>query len=167
MLGGSLLIAPVFSEDGTVDYYVPAGRWTNLLTGQVQEGPGWCRETHGFLSLPLMVRPGTVLPLGAVDERPDYNYADGVTFRILELTDDRELTCAVSTPQRGETTLLTMRRRGKRVTASVSGDTSVRWQVQFAGAQTVTAQNGASAKPDPLGLILSPAEGSQQLELEL
>jgi alpha-D-xyloside xylohydrolase len=58
MLGGSLLIAPVFSEDGTVDYYVPAGRWTNLLTGQVQEDPGWCRETHGFLSLPLMVRPG-------------------------------------------------------------------------------------------------------------
>ncbi len=90
MLGRSLLVAPVFTEDGTVDYYLPAGRWTNLLTGQAQEGPGWHREQHDFLSLPLMVRPGTVLPLGAVDDRPDYDYADGVTFRIYELTDGDE-----------------------------------------------------------------------------
>ena len=40
-----------------------------------------------------MVRPGTVLPLGAVDDRPDYDYADGVTFRVYELTDGGELTC--------------------------------------------------------------------------
>ena len=57
MLGGSLLVAPVFSEDGPVDFYLPAGRWTHLLTGQVQEGPGWHRERHGFLSLPLMCAP--------------------------------------------------------------------------------------------------------------
>src|SRR5215216_87949 len=31
MLGDSLLVAPVFSHDGSVSYYVPAGRWTNLL----------------------------------------------------------------------------------------------------------------------------------------
>ncbi len=77
MLGDSLLVAPVFTEDGVVDYYLPAGRWTNLLTGQTREGPGWHREQHGFLSLPLMVRPGTVLALGALDDRPDYDYADG------------------------------------------------------------------------------------------
>jgi len=47
LLGRSLLVAPVFTEDGTVDYYLPAGRWTNLLTGQVQEG--WRREQHDFL----------------------------------------------------------------------------------------------------------------------
>ena len=57
LLGGSLLVAPIFSEDGIVDYYLPAGRWTNFLTGKAQEGPGWRREQHGFLSLPLMVRP--------------------------------------------------------------------------------------------------------------
>jgi alpha-D-xyloside xylohydrolase len=31
MLGDSLLVAPVFSHDGSVNYYVPEGRWTNLL----------------------------------------------------------------------------------------------------------------------------------------
>jgi len=60
MLGDSLLVAPVFSDD-VVDYYLPAGRWTNLITGAVVEGPGWKRESHGFLSLPLMVREGADL----------------------------------------------------------------------------------------------------------
>ena len=167
LLGGSLIVAPVFTEDGTVDYYLPAGRWTHLLTGQVQEGPGWHRERHNFLSLPLMVRPGTILPLGAIDDRPDYDYTDGVTFRVYELTDNREMTCTVSAPQRAEAVKLSIRRTGHRVTARASGGISVRWQLQLAGAQTVTAQNGARATPDPLGMILEPAEGGHQLEFEL
>lgn len=60
MLGDALLVAPVFSDD-VVDYYVPAGRWTSLLDGRVVEGPGWKRESHGFLSLPLLVREGARL----------------------------------------------------------------------------------------------------------
>jgi alpha-D-xyloside xylohydrolase len=85
MLGPSLLVAPVFSEDGEVEYYVPAGRWTHLLSGDVVEGPGWHRETHDYLSLPLLVRPGTRLPWGARDDRPDYDYEDGLTWREFEL----------------------------------------------------------------------------------
>lgn len=60
MLGDALLVAPVFSDD-VVDYYVPAGRWTNLLSGAIVEGPRWVRESHNFLSLPLLVREGTLL----------------------------------------------------------------------------------------------------------
>ena len=45
MLGDALLVAPIFSPDGVVDYYLPAGRWTNFLTGQVIEGGRWLRET--------------------------------------------------------------------------------------------------------------------------
>ena len=94
-LGGSLLVAPVFSEQGTVDYYLPAGRWTHLLTGKVQEGGRWYRESHGFLSLPVLVKPGTVLALGAHDDRPDYDHADGVTFRVYELADGATASCSV------------------------------------------------------------------------
>ena len=167
MLGDSLLVAPVFTEDGTVDYYLPDGRWTNLLTGQVQTGPGWRREQHGFLSLPLMVRPGTILPLGAVDDRPDYNYIDGVTFRVYELSDGCELTCSVSTPEHDGTVRLKLLRTGQHVTASVSGNISVRWQLQLAGAQTVKVHGDAQITPDPFGTLLHPAEGSQQLRFEL
>jgi alpha-D-xyloside xylohydrolase len=80
MFGPDLLVAPVFSVDGVVDYYVPAGRWVSLLTGEPVQGPGWRRETHGFDSLPLLVRPGAVVPIGARDDRPDYDYLDGLTL---------------------------------------------------------------------------------------
>jgi len=84
LLGGDLLVAPVLSESGLVSFYVPAGRWTHYLTGEVVEGPGWVTETHGFDSAPILVRPGAVLPIGNRTDRPDYDYRDGITLRLYE-----------------------------------------------------------------------------------
>ncbi len=78
MLGGDILVAPVFTADGKVEFYLPRGTWTNLLTGEVVRGGCWRREQHGFTSLPLYVRPGAVIPWGARADRPDYDYLDGL-----------------------------------------------------------------------------------------
>jgi alpha-D-xyloside xylohydrolase len=83
MLGSSLLVAPVFSADGEVEFYLPAGEWTSLISGETVTGGVWRRETHGFDSLPLYVRPGTVLPWGAQTDRPDYDYHEGLTLRVF------------------------------------------------------------------------------------
>ncbi|MFG6490935.1 alpha-xylosidase [Microbacterium sp. P03] len=82
MLGRDILVAPVFSERGDVDFYLPAGEWTHLLTGETVTGGGWRRETHDVTSLPIYVRPGAVLPVGARQDRPEYDYLDGVTLRV-------------------------------------------------------------------------------------
>ena len=87
MLGDSLLVAPVMHADGHVDYYLPDGEWTNLLTGETVTGNTWRRETHGYLSLPLMARPNSVIPLGACEERPDYDYTDGVELHVFKPTE--------------------------------------------------------------------------------
>jgi alpha-D-xyloside xylohydrolase len=55
MMGPALLVAPVFSEKGDVQYYLPPGEWRNLLTGETATGGVWRCETHGYLSLPLWV----------------------------------------------------------------------------------------------------------------
>ncbi len=55
MLGSALLVAPIFSEQGEVTYYLPAGEWRNLLTGEMVSGGAWRTETHGYMSLPLWV----------------------------------------------------------------------------------------------------------------
>ena len=88
-LGSALLVAPVFTESGEVDFYLPGatGRWTHLLSGQQREGGRWYRETHDFMSMPLYVAPNTVLPWGAETEKPDYAYEDGVSLRVFELAD--------------------------------------------------------------------------------
>ncbi|WP_406247153.1 alpha-xylosidase [Microbacterium sp. M] len=83
MLGDDLLVAPVFTESGEVDFYLPAGTWTSLFTGESVEGGRWVRETHDFTTLPLYVRPGAVLPWGARVDRPDYDYLDGLALRVF------------------------------------------------------------------------------------
>jgi alpha-D-xyloside xylohydrolase len=82
MLGGDILVAPVFDAGGVVDFYLPAGGWTSLLTGERVHGGGWRSEVHGADSLPVYVRDGAVLPWGGHDERPDYDYLDGLTLRV-------------------------------------------------------------------------------------
>jgi alpha-D-xyloside xylohydrolase len=83
MLGPDLLVAPVFNAEGEVDVYLPAGTWTDWWTGRVVEGGGWRRERHGFDSLPLYVRGGAVVPIGARTDRPDYDYRDGLELRVF------------------------------------------------------------------------------------
>ena len=82
MLGDSLLVAPVFKESGEVEYYLPEGVWVNLLTGTTVKGGRWQKETHDYFSLPLMVRPGSIVAVGQESSRPDYDFVDGVRFLL-------------------------------------------------------------------------------------
>jgi alpha-D-xyloside xylohydrolase len=84
MLGDSLLVAPVFSESGDVTFYLPEGRWTNWFTGEVKSGPRWVRETHGFLTLPLYAREGSIITLGKGGEkRVVYDYCKDLEVRAF------------------------------------------------------------------------------------
>ena len=94
MLGANLLVAPVMHADGHVDYYLPAGEWTNILSDEAVTGDTWRRETHGYLSLPLMARPNSVIPMGANEERPDYDYTDGLELHVFR-PEDGEITVKV------------------------------------------------------------------------
>lgn len=84
MLGDALLAAPIFKESGEVQYYLPDGVWYNLLTGAKVQGGKWQKEVHDYHSLPLLVRPNTILSMGNNEKRPDYDYADGVTLLLSE-----------------------------------------------------------------------------------
>jgi len=138
MLGDDLLVAPVLSADGEVTYYVPEGRWTNFLTGEQVTGPRWVTERHGFLSVPLYARPGSVIPVGAVDHRPDYDYADGVTLRLYEIPDGARVTTVLSP---GDQEFVTTRAGDViRVEATAGQDG---WQAWHAG-RTVRARSGAA-----------------------
>ncbi len=91
MLGDSLLVAPVFGHDGNVAYYVPAGVWTNLLNGNTVQGPCWTRETCDFMSLPLLVRPNTILPISTRTDRPDYDYGEDVILKVFQFENDGDV----------------------------------------------------------------------------
>jgi alpha-D-xyloside xylohydrolase len=89
MLGPDLLVAPVMSLTGEVSFYLPAGTWTDLLSGEQLAGQRWVHQTHGFDSLPVLVREGAVIPIGAVDDRPEYDWSDNVELRWFAPTEGR------------------------------------------------------------------------------
>ncbi|TDQ36442.1 alpha-xylosidase [Aureibacillus halotolerans] len=99
MLGEHLLVAPIFNENSVANYYLPAGRWTNYLTGEVVEGGRWVSETHDYFSLPLFVRPNAVLAIGENTEKPDYDYAQNVTYHIFEVEDGAVTEAKVYAPE--------------------------------------------------------------------
>jgi alpha-D-xyloside xylohydrolase len=146
MLGGSLLVAPVFSDEGAVSYYVPEGNWTDLLTGNTVSGPRWVRERRGFMEIPILVRPGTVLPAGAVDSRPDYAYAEDVTLRGYDLQQGTQITPV------GDTVFVT-HRHGDDVRIEAQGPPSG-WQVQMMGIRELVAVTGGTVAPDPAGVLV-------------
>ncbi|WP_062205394.1 alpha-xylosidase [Demequina salsinemoris] len=92
MLGDDLLVAPVFTANGDVTFYLPPGIWTSLLTGGRVEGGRWVTEHHGFESMPLYVREGAVLPRGTRTDRPDYDFLTEVELEVYPGADgDRRI----------------------------------------------------------------------------
>lgn len=87
MLGENLLVAPIFNDKGEVDVYVPEGKWTNYLTNDVLEGGRWHHETHDYMSLPLLVKPDSLIVEGSVNTKAEYDYAEEVTVHVFELSD--------------------------------------------------------------------------------
>lgn len=84
LLGPSLLIAPVFTDSGEVNLYLPSPGWMSLLDGHRISQAGWHRERHLMDSLPVMVRPNTVLPVGSRSDATVYDYDTDVTLVVVE-----------------------------------------------------------------------------------
>ncbi|NED94093.1 alpha-xylosidase [Phytoactinopolyspora alkaliphila] len=139
MLGDRLLVAPVMSASGEVSYYLPSGTWTSLLDGGTFDGGRWLTETHSIGSLPLLVRPDTVLPLGAVDARPDYDYADGLTLHLYQLADGHDSTLTIPDAEGAGHSTFHVARRGSSVIvrAVFAGRFPAAWSATVAGTDLV------------------------------
>jgi len=134
-------VAPVFSEDGTVTYYVPAGRWTHLISGLVVEGSGWRTESHPYSSLPLLVRPNSVIPVGSSDARADYDFPEGVTLRAYQIEDGALVNVAIPTQDGRPGSTFTLKRTGDEIAVS-PGPTVSDWRLLLVGEVCKSATNG-------------------------
>lgn len=142
MLGPSLLVAPVFSTTGEVEVYLPVGRWTSLLSGEVVEGGRWIREVHDFHSLPLYLREDSALVWGAVEDRPEYDWAEGATVRLVAIRDGHDSTLLVPASDAGagaEDASFRIVREGSRIT--VTSDSTRPWAVEADG-RRIAAEAG-------------------------
>jgi len=86
MLGDSLLVAPVFHEDGHCDVYLPEGKFTNFFTNEVVDGGKLVRGAYDYLSLPVFVPENTLLAIGR-DDIAEYDYHENITIRAYHVTE--------------------------------------------------------------------------------
>ncbi|BDZ46140.1 alpha-xylosidase [Naasia aerilata] len=139
MLGPSLLVAPVLRADGAVEFYLPQGGWTSFLTGARVEQGGWRREHHAFDSLPLYVPDGSVIPVGAVTTRPDYDYLEGLNLRVFPGPGSGSRTVRVTRPD-GSDSSFEVNWTDTEVTAT--SDVPDGWGVVLPGRSAIAAEGG-------------------------
>ena len=166
MLGNALLVAPVMTADGSVDYYLPPGRWTHLLTGETVNGGTWHQDQHDFFNLPIFVRPGTILPIGACEDRPDYDYADGVTFRIYAMEDETTATCNIPALDGSIVRSLSVTRTAEALKLELTGSHAGPWSVQLMDAGEVKSVDGGTLQNSADNTVIIPDEASRSLNIQ-
>ncbi|AEV29408.1 family 31 glycosyl hydrolase, alpha-glucosidase [Sphaerochaeta pleomorpha str. Grapes] len=159
LLGDSLLVAPVFSSDGIVSYYLPQGVWTNFLNGRQVEGGRWYNEHHDYFSLPLMVRPNSLLAVGNDITRTDYDFSDGVCFHVFALDDGNSISVGVSDHEGKEVVTCTVSRSGSTYEVVKTGKKTP-WSVCLRGIEKIGSNSAGVVAEGNLGctVTLGPQE---------
>lgn len=166
MLGGSLLVAPIFRHDNVVEYYLPNGRWTHYLTGEVREGGRWQRETYDFFSLPLWVRPNSIIPVGSNNGRPDYDYGQGVTLHLYELADGQQVSTAIPSVTGEVAITFTVKRAGPQITIVREG-LPKQWQLLLVGITAVASAQDATIEYESRGTRITPKFEKSEVQILL
>jgi alpha-D-xyloside xylohydrolase len=166
MFGDRLLVAPVFTASGETSYYIPAGTWTHFQTGSTVRGPGWVNDVCDFQTVPVFVRPGAVLPIGARDDRPDYGYDDDVTLRVYELDDgDRTTVTVPDTAGEAAATFDVARDDGTLTVTREHGNAA--WRLLLVGASDVTTVDGGTPAQNANGTEISVPADTARCSIEL
>jgi alpha-D-xyloside xylohydrolase len=83
MLGDNLLIAPVFNENKTCEYYLPSGVFTHLISGKKRAGGRFYSESIDYFDIPIYVKENSIII--KKDESPDILEA-----HVYELTNSAD-----------------------------------------------------------------------------
>lgn len=166
MLGDSVMVAPVFSEVGDVQFYLPEGRWTHLLTNHEAQGSRWHKQQHDFLSLPVYVRDNTLLALGNNDQKPDYAWHEGTAFQLFNLDDGRETICEVPAADGSVIFTLQVKREGN--TLTVQGDGQAKdWTLCLRNISNVKGVKQGKSAVGENGVVVTPDSAESGLVIEL
>ncbi len=138
LLGDDLLCAPVLNDENLAEFYVPAGRWTDIITGRVYEGEKWYRTTCSYFEMPVLARPASILVYGNFVRDFEYDYlgeaeavlyelADGQSARTAVYSKEAELLAEIRAERSGNRIAISYTKTDRSFTVKVSGtDIAVR-----------------------------------------
>ena len=95
--GSELLVAPITSRMnqktylGSVDVWLPEGRWTDIYTGAIYDGGKKVKMYRGLESIPVLAREGAIIPMSSNDKENNWKNPKDMTIRIFRGNNTFEL----------------------------------------------------------------------------
>ena len=161
MLGDSLLVAPIFNDEGRVEYYLPEGTWTNYLTGEEVQGGCFQKEQHGYMSIPLMVRENTILPTSTKTGSADAPYAGEMLLKVYNLKEEAH-SCVYQNEEK--VAEVTLKKDGNKVT--INSKAEYDYKLQFINKKVLNVSGTEDASINGDGII-TVAKGSTIIGIEV
>ncbi len=162
MFGDSLLVAPVFNEESEAQFYLPKGTWTDFFTGEEKKGGEWYTENCGYLSIPLYAKENSIVAVGAVDNRPDYDFAQDAELRVYALKDKAE-TVVYNEDAEAELSVCAERKDGQIV---ITAEGEKAFKVRLVNVKAASAQGGELTACGQDSVIAVPA-GTKEITVTL
>lgn len=144
MFGDNLLIAPVLNEEGIAEYYVPAGTWTDIITGKKLEGGKWYSHKCSYFEIPALARPNSIICYGAFERDFEYDYLNGAEFVIYELEDGKTATASVYDKEARKLIDLTATRTGNKIAINFTQATAS-FKISVASTEHFVEVNGGNS----------------------
>lgn len=145
MFGDNILVAPIFNEEGTAEFYVPAGTWTDIISGKQYEGNKFYNEKFDYMSLPCLAKPNSIIAYGNFEKDFEYDYLNGTEFVIYEPEDGKTIECNIYDTDAKKVFTLTALRNGDKVEVSYT-NTPASFTVKVFGKEPVTVNPSCDGK---------------------
>ena len=145
MFGDNVLVAPVFNEEGTAEFYVPAGVWTDIISGKKYEGGKYYNEKFDYFSLPCLAKPNSIIAYGAFEKNFEYDYLNNAEIVIYELENGKSASCTIYDTDSNKVLELTAVNNNGTIDVSFTKNASP-FKITVSGGKTVEVPANADGK---------------------
>lgn len=116
MLGSTLLVAPVTSPADSTRIYIPSGIWTDFMTHEKVQGPRYISKKAAPGTLPVYVRPNSIVPTRTPDNTSVGTVLDNLTFTCFGLSQGNTAACEIFADGGQNSGIITAEIEGNRIT---------------------------------------------------
>ncbi len=154
MLGDSLLVAPVLNAEGEVRAYIPGGSWTDMFTYERIQGPRYINRKVDTDTIPVFVRPNSVIATRTSDATHDHSMLDGLTFTCFSLADGHTAGCEVFEHGMASSGILKVTSEGSKITVEAH-NLGKRKRIVFAGVTNIVSSSESIPEKTDYGTMIN------------
>ena len=150
------LVAPVVSENKSVKYYA---RRNLDRTYQQRKNPGRKMAGRSARLFPASAcnAPNSLIAIGSIENRPDYDYAENVTFHLFELQDGHRAESVVYNTGGSVELEVSVTRKGNLLHIAATGNDKA-WKPLLRNIRVVQPSGDFAVSADKHGTKIIPAK---------